>query len=83
MSVPDSTASKHKQVLINYWMDKADESMEAARSDYGAGRYTVAVRNLYYASFYALTTVLLKEGRTFKRHSGVKAALHKNLIKAG
>jgi len=56
--------------------------MEAARSDYGSGRYAIAVRNLYYACFYALTAVLLKEGHTFKKHTAVKAALHKDLIKA-
>ena len=41
------------------------------------------VRNLYYACFYALTALLLKEGRSFKKHTGVKAALHKDLIKEG
>jgi uncharacterized protein len=69
--------------LIRYWMEKARESMEAAQSEDDSGRYTTAVRNLYYACFYALTAVLLKEGHTFKKHTAVKAALHKNLIKAG
>jgi len=72
----------HKDALIKYWMEKARESMEAARSDYGSGRYAIAVRNLYYACFYALTAVLVKDGHTFKKHTAVKAALHKDLIKA-
>ncbi len=73
----------HKDALIRYWMEKARESMEAAQSEYDSGRNTTAVRNLYYACFYALTAVLLKEGRSFKKHTGVKAALHKELIKTG
>ena len=73
----------HKDVLTRYWMEKAYESMEAAQSEYDSGRNTTAVRNLYYACFYALTAVLLKEGRSFKKHTGVKAALHKDLIKTG
>jgi uncharacterized protein len=64
-------------------MGKARESMEAAQSEYDSGRQTTAVRNLCYACFYALTAVLLKEGRSFKKHTAVKAALHKHLIKPG
>jgi uncharacterized protein (UPF0332 family) len=73
----------HKAALIKYWMEKARESMETARSEYDSGRYSPSVRNLYYACFYALTAVLLKEGHSFKKHTGVKAALHKNLIRSG
>lgn len=73
----------HKDALTKYWMEKARESLEAARSEYDSRRFTTAVRNLYYACFYALTAVLVKEGHTFKKHTGVKAALHKELIKPG
>jgi uncharacterized protein len=73
----------HKATLISYWMEKARESMETARSEYNSGRYTPAVRNLYYSCFYALTAVLLKEGHSFKKHTAVKASLHKDLIRAG
>ena len=83
MDESNSVTKEHREALIKYWMEKARESMEAARSDYSSGRHSIAVRNLYYGCFYALTAVLLKEGRTFKKHSGVKAALHKDLIKAG
>ncbi len=82
MTDKDSTRD-HKSVLIGYWMEKARESMEAARSEYDSARYSTAVRNLYYSCFYALTAVLLKEGYTFKKHTAVKAALHKDLIKTG
>ena len=73
----------HKDALIRYWMEKARESMEAAQSEYDSGRYATAVRDLYYACFYSLTAVLLKKGISFKKHTAVKAALHKDLIKTG
>ena len=75
------TGSDHKSILVDYWMEKAHESLAAGRSEYRSGRFTTAVRNLYYACFYALTALLLKEGRSFKKHTGVKAALHKDLIR--
>ena len=83
MTGKDSTDKAHKDELIRYWMEKAHESMEAAQSEYDSGRYSTAVRNLYYACFYALTAVLLNEGHSFKKHTAVKAGLHKDLIKAG
>ncbi len=36
-----------------------------------------------YACFYGLTAVLLDRGQQFRKHTGVKAALHKDLIKTG
>lgn len=83
MTIRGRDADGHKAILIGYWMEKALESMSAARSEYDSARYTTAVRNLYYSCFYALTAVLLKEGHIFKKHTAVKAALHKNLIKTG
>ena len=73
----------HRSILVAYWMEKAHESLAAGHSEYNAGRLSTAVRDLYYAAFYALTSLLLKEGRSFKKHTGVKAALHKHLIKEG
>jgi len=83
MTDTDSFQKDHKSILVVYWMEKAHESLAAGRSEYSSGRLTTAVRNLYYASFYALTALLLKEGRSFKKHTGVKAALHKGIIREG
>lgn len=73
----------HKSIIIKYWIEKGRESMESAKSEFSSGRNTIAVRNIYYACFYALSAVLLKEGRSFKKHTAVKAALHKDLIRTG
>ena len=83
MSGKNSPEIDHKNAVIKYWMEKAQESMESATSEFNSNRNTTAVRNLYYACFYALTAVLLKEGPAFKKHTAVKAALHKDLIKTG
>ena len=46
----NDTIKDHKDVVIKYWMEKAHESMEAARSEYDSERNAIAVRNLYYAA---------------------------------
>lgn len=83
MTETGSFQSEHRSMLVNYWMEKAHESLLAGGSEYQSGRLTIAVRNLYYACFYALSALLLKQGRSFKKHTGVKAALHKDLVKEG
>ena len=83
MNGKGSSDKDHKGAVIKYWMEKAWESMESAKSEFNSGRNTTAVRNLYYACFYALTAVLPNEGRSFKNHTEDKAALHKDLIRTG
>ena len=67
--------------LIKYWFEKSWESFDAAKSEYKEGRLSPAIRSAYYACFYALTAVLLKRKIKFKKHSAVRSALHRYLIK--
>ncbi len=83
MSGRSPIGTDHKTTIIKYWMEKARESIEATKGEFTSGRNSIAVRNIYYACFYALSAVLLKEGRSFKKHTAVKAALHKDLIRTG
>jgi len=83
MNEPDSSIEKDRKALISYWMEKAQESMESARADHQAGRISTAVRSIYYACFYALSAVFWKQGKSFKKHTGLRAAIHRDLIKPG
>lgn len=75
---------KEKRVeVIRYWWDKAQESLEAARRELAASSYDFAMNRAYYTLFYAVSTLLLEEGRQFKKHSGVRAAFNREIIKAG
>ncbi len=49
MTETGSFQSEHRSMLVNYWMEKAHESLVAGGSEYQSGRLTIAVRNLYYA----------------------------------
>lgn len=37
----------------------------------------------YYAAFYAASAVFALQGRAFKKHSALEAAVHRDLVKAG
>jgi uncharacterized protein (UPF0332 family) len=83
MNGSESREENHRKALIPYWMEKARESMESAKADSQAGRFSTAVRSIYYACFYALSAVLWKQGKSFKKHTGVRAAMHRDLVKPG
>lgn len=74
------TPDEARERLVVYWLDMADEAMASAQSEQQARRGRFAVNRCYYACFYAASAVLLKEGRSFVKHAGVRGAVHKFLV---
>ncbi len=70
-----------QQIIINYWVEKAGEGLASARDNLKAGRYQNAVRDAYFACFHAFSSVLLNEGKTFKKHKEVRSMLHRDFIR--
>jgi uncharacterized protein (UPF0332 family) len=77
------TDEEARREVVRYWLDQAREALASVRSESAAGRFNFAVNRAYYACFYAASAVLLSEGRKFVKHSGVRAALHRHLVKTG
>ena len=42
-----------------------------------------AASRAYYAAFYAVSARFVLEGKTFRKHSAVEAAVHRDLVKTG
>ena len=42
-----------------------------------------AASRAYYAAFYAVSARFALEGKTFRKHSAVESAVHRDLVKAG
>ena len=72
-----------KNTIIMYWIEKAHEDIESALDNFSAERLQNAVRDAYFACFHALSALILKDGKTFKKHKEVRSALHRDLIRAG
>ena len=68
---------------IAAYLDRAVQSLRAARELAAKGFYDFAASRAYYAAFYAATALLLKEGMTFRKHSGVLTAIHQHFVKTG
>lgn len=64
-------------------LERARQSILAARQLQSGLYYDFAAGRAYYAAFYAATALLLHEGVEMSRHSGVIAAIHQRYIKTG
>ena len=73
--------SEAQEKLIGLWLEKADEALASAELELNAGHTNFAVNRLYYACFYAVTALLLRDGKQFARHSTVKSEFSRTYIK--
>lgn len=64
-------------------LERAEQSIEAAKKLTASGFRDFAASRAYYAAFYASTAALLAEGIELKSHSGVIASVHQRLVKTG
>lgn len=69
--------------MVRYWWLKAQDSLSSARREFEADSYSFAMNRLYYAVFYGVCAALLEREQSFRKHSGVRAAFHRQFIKTG
>lgn len=77
------TESDAQSKAARYWWEKAHASLASAHREFASESYSFAINRLYYAAFYAVSAALLEKGKQFSKHSGVKAAFHRDLINSG
>lgn len=68
---------------IAAYLERAEQSIQAARQLASSDFYDFAASRAYYAAFYAATAILLHEGLEFSKHSGVIASIHQRFVKTG
>lgn len=62
--------------------DRAQRSLAAAEKLIATDPDSTASR-AYYAAFHAVTAFFAAEGKSFKKHTAVRAAVHRDLVKTG
>lgn len=72
-----------KQELINYRMSRVDETLEEVEFLVDNGLYNTAVNRLYYACFYAVTSLLVKHEIKAHRHAGVRQMFGLHFVRKG
>jgi uncharacterized protein (UPF0332 family) len=69
--------------LVEYRMARARQTLDDARVLAEAGRWNACVNRLYYACFYAVSALLVKDGLSSSKHAGVRSLFNKQYVKTG
>jgi uncharacterized protein (UPF0332 family) len=69
--------------LVSYRMTRAEETLEDARILARAGRWNACVNRLYYACFYAISALLVRDGLSSSKHAGVRSLFNRRYVKTG
>ncbi len=69
--------------LVRYRLQRAQETLEEAALLHEKSRLNAAVNRLYYACFYAVSALLLTEGKSSSKHSGIRALFNAEWVKPG
>ena len=75
--------TKGQKELIEYWLKRAEETLDEAKVMQESNHLHGCVNRLYYSCFYAVTALLLAENLSSSKHSGVIALFNKNFVKPG
>lgn len=75
--------NKEVLTLIKYRIERAWESLEEAKILLEQGFTNTFVNRLYYACFYAVSSLLLIKGLSSSKHSGIRSLFHQNFVKVG
>ena len=69
--------------LFFYRLERAQETLEDARILANSERWNACVNRLYYACFYAVSALLIKEGYSSFKHTGVRSLFNLHFVKTG
>lgn len=73
--------SEDRQTIILYRLERAEESLQAARLLRENAMLIPAMNRIYYAMFYAVQSVLARDEVAFSKHGHVKGYFNREYIK--
>jgi uncharacterized protein (UPF0332 family) len=69
--------------LVRYRLARAQETLEDARILARTGRWNACVNRLYYACFYGVPALLVRDGLSSSKHAGVPSLFNRQYVKTG
>jgi len=73
--------TQNRTDLIQYRLSRAYESLDEAKILSQSGHWNTVANRLYYAAFYAVSALLIRNEILATTHSGVKSNFHMHFIK--
>jgi uncharacterized protein (UPF0332 family) len=74
---------EEKRTLVKYRLERANESIRAARLVRENKLFIPAMNRIYYSMFYSVQALLVLDEKAFSKHGQVKAYFNKVFIKSG
>ncbi|MBM4080434.1 MAG: HEPN domain-containing protein [Planctomycetes bacterium] len=71
-----------QEAYIRYQLDEALETLEEAKVMLETGHLRGAVNRLYYACFYCVSALLLCDGLSSSKHSGIRSLFFRHWVKS-
>ena len=72
-----------RDALVAVRLQRTKETIEELKSNMKLGYWRIAANRLYYACYYAVSALLIKNNLTTHTHSGVMNQLSEHFIKKG
>lgn len=76
-----SLTDEERQALVTYKIEKAIKTLEQVKTIIPMGYWEMAANRLYYAAYYAVSALLLKDGFSVQTHQGIIHVFGQNYIK--
>lgn len=67
--------------VVQYRLQRAREALEDSHVLADASRWAACVNRLYYACFYAVSALLLQQGLSSAKHTGVRSLFNRHFVK--
>ena len=75
--------NKDSVEIVKYRMARAVETLQEAHMLLEAGHNIATVNRLYYACFYAVCALLLTDGFSSPKHTGIRSLFNQHWVKTG
>ena len=67
--------------MVSYRLQRARETLADAHILADAGRWNPCVNRLYYACFYAVSALLIQDGLSSAKHTGLRSLFNRHFVK--
>jgi uncharacterized protein (UPF0332 family) len=74
---------KNRDIIVDYRLQKAKDTLTEVKGNVEMGFWHTAANRLYYACYYAVTALLIKNGYAIHTHHGVFTLLGKHFVVTG
>ena len=78
-----SLTQEERDIIVKYRLERANETLTEAKDLMQLNHWHGAANRLYYACFYAVCALLIKNGCVTRTHSGVFSLLGEHFVLTG